>query len=165
MRRVILLILTIVLVFTLAACGSKPTKDVISTENTNDIALAEETDSEFQQEAEKNAEKYPATIGANLVTKGDHDFTGMKYYFKGELVKITNIENDVGDTSAWLVKNENGYVMPIQHEYFKAEVGDTVEVWGTLSGNGYANMEGIDNVVGQTGSMHAIIVAVDGELQ
>lgn len=118
----------------------------------------------FKEECEKNAAEYPAKMGAILYTKGDYNFTGMKYYFKGEVVRITTIEN-IGNPSVWLVKNEHGYVMPIQHDRFKAEVGDIVEVWGTLTGNGYANAEGIDNVVGQTGSMHAIQVTVNGEEQ
>lgn len=119
----------------------------------------------FQEECEKNAEEYPAKPGAVLYTKGEHHFTGMEYYFKGEILKFDIIENNVGDPSIWLVKNDNGYVMPIQHEEFEAEIGDVIEVWGTLSGDGYSNAEGINNVVGQTGSMHAMIIKVNGENQ
>lgn len=126
---------------------------------------AQDEEVEFQSKCEKNAEQHPAKPGAILYTKGDNNFTGMEYYFVGEIIKFDTIENNVGDPSVWLVKNEKGYVMPIQHEHFKAEIGDAVEVWGTLSGNGYANADDIDNVVGQTGSMHAIMVTVNGEMQ
>ncbi|NLY31597.1 MAG: hypothetical protein GX065_02195 [Firmicutes bacterium] len=89
----------------------------------------------------------------------------MDYYFTGEIIQLNIIENSVGDPSVWLVRNEHGYVIPIQHSYFEAKVGDTVEVWGTLSGNGYTNVEGVGNVVGQTGSMHAMLVTVNEEPQ
>lgn len=119
----------------------------------------------FQEICEENAEKYPAGPGRSLVTKGGNDFTGMKYYFKGEIIAFSTIENNVGDPDVWLVRNEAGYVMPIQYGRFEAEVGDIVEVWGALSGNGYVLPEEIDNVVRETGSMHAMLVSVNGEMQ
>lgn len=161
-------VLFVVLVFT--GCGStgEPTTSQEPRQNIGKTVNGEENldkKTDFKAECEKNAAEYPAKMGSILYTKGDYNFTGMKYYFKGEIVKLDLIESDVADPSVWLVKNEHGYVMPIQYDRFEAKVGDTVEVWGTLSGNGYANVEGIDNVVGQTGSMHAMQVTVNGEEQ
>lgn len=138
--------------------------DISEVEQDEDNSNTEET-FDFKTECEENAKIHPATIGAVLVTKGKHDFTGMKYYFKGEVIGKDIIENNVGEPSVWLVKNEDGYVMPIQHEQFNAEIGDEVEVWGTLSGNGYSTPEGVDNVVGETGSIHAFMATVNGEEQ
>ncbi|SMB95338.1 hypothetical protein SAMN00017405_0384 [Desulfonispora thiosulfatigenes DSM 11270] len=167
MKKILLTALNIVLAFSLFACGNSTETEqkVEETEITEDNIKSEgEKKPDFKAECEKNAENHPAKAGAVLVTKGDYDFTGMDYYFKGELIQKTTIDN-IGDSSAWLVKNENGYVMPIQHSYFNAEIGDKIEVWGTLSGNGYSNVEGIDNVVGETGSMHAMLLTVNGEEQ
>lgn len=129
----------------------------------------ESTDSgknDFQLKAEANAQEYPAKPGAVLYNNANNNnFIGMGYYFVGEIIDFNTIENNVGDSSVWLVKNDEGYVMPVQHEFFEAKLGDVVEVWGTLSGNGYARIEGVDNVVGQTGSIHAMMVTVNGERQ
>lgn len=123
-------------------------------------------DKDFKTLCEENSAKHPAKAGAVLYNNDSHkEFKGMKYYFEGEIVGFSTIENNVGNPSIWLVKNNEGYVMPIQHEYFEAGEGDIVQVWGTLSGNGYAKIKGIDNVVGQTGSIHAMIVTVNGEEQ
>ena len=169
-------ILTIISLFVFVGCG-KPVQNAgesdgnLAEEETLNETEETNEDEEFEIEIEKepsvkdkaelNAEKFPAGPGSTLVTKGDHNFTGMDYYFRGEVIKITIIENSVGNPSAWLVKNDKGYVMPIQHDGFEASEGDMVEVWGTLTGNGYSNFEGIDNVVGETGSMHAITVEVN----
>lgn len=160
----IIALLLIALLIVGCSSGSKqPDAKDVTEDNPDNENPTEEID--FQTECEKNANEYPAKAGAILVSKGGHDFTGMSYYFKGEIIKFDVIENNVGNPSIWLVKNDNGYVMPIQHEYFEAEVGDVIEVWGTLSGDGYANVDGVDNVVGQTGSMHAMMVSVNGEMQ
>jgi len=144
-------------------------KDLKNDTESNDFINDNNTQSEkteFQLEAELNAKKYPAKAGAVLYNNNSNKgFIGMKYYFKGEIIGFDIIENDVGSPSIWLVRNENGYVMPIQHEHFKANKGDIVEVWGTLSGNGYANASGVNNVVRQTGSIHAMMVAINGEMQ
>ncbi|OLS02893.1 hypothetical protein [Tissierella creatinophila] len=181
MKKILALILILSLLITVVGCGNttpqveEPANKVMEEEPVeNEIEEGnkdEELNTELEEEpsmekdAELNAEKYPAGPGTILVTKGDHDFTGMDYYFKGEIVGITTIENNIGDPSAWLVRNDKGYVMPIQHDMFEASEGDIVEVWGTLTGNGYSNFEGIDNVVGETGSMHAIAVSVNGTRQ
>lgn len=167
------IILAVVILFVIGGIGAileeekvKPTgttnTELISEQNTNQNV---EEKLSFKEECEQNAIGHPAKMGAILYTKGEHKFTGMKYYFKGEILKFEVIESNVGNPSIWLVKNENGYVMPIQHDRYEAKVGDTIEVWGTLTGNGYAKVKGIDNVVGQTGSMHAIQVTVNGEMQ
>ena len=162
-RKNIILCATLVLIVGIATAyrgkeiskGSQPLENVSTEENTFD----------FKTECEENAKNNPATVGSILVTKGDYDFTGMKYYFNGEIIGKNTIENDVGDSSVWLVENKNGYVMPIQYNQFNAEVGDKVEVWGTLSGDGYSSPKGIENVVEETGSMNAIIVSINGEEQ
>lgn len=161
-KKVSLILITILLLTT--GC----TTDIDETKQDEEIVSethSEEEPIDFKTECEENAKENPATTGAILVTKGDYNFTGMNYYFKGEVIEMAMIENDIGDPSVWLVENEDGYVMPIQHEHFEAEIGDEVEVWGTLTGNGYANFEGIDNVVGETGSMHAMMATINGEEQ
>lgn len=115
---------------------------------------------EFQKEAEANAAEHVAGPGKVLVTKGDHHFTGMKYYFKGELVGSEYYDGD----EIWLLKNDLGYIMPVEHMHFEAAVGDTVEVWGNLSGEGF-KLHGYDNVVGETGFINASFATVNGEIQ
>lgn len=118
--------------------------------------------SSLKEEAEANSKKYDAIPGAMLYTKGNTDVTGMKYYFEGKIVANTRIDGK----DAWLVKNKEGYVMPIiAHEVFKeGKTGDKVKVWGTLTGDGYeASKFNQDNVVGMTGSMHLIQVNVNGK--
>lgn len=114
-------------------------------------AETEDTSGAFSKEtAEQNAEEYPAEAGRVLVTKGDHNFTGMPYYFSGELLEVGTAEAFEGKT-VWLIKNDNGYVMPVEMiEGETAEIGSQVDVWGTLSGEGY-QLPNVDNVVGETG--------------
>lgn len=133
------------------------------TSTTNKTIKSKQPD--FKAVCEMNAQEHPAKMGVTLVTKGDYNFTGMKYYLAGEIIDKNVLEGAVGNPSVWMVRNENGYVMPIQHDRFDAEIGDEVEIWGTLSGNGYSNPPGIDNVVGETGSMHAIMATINGEEQ
>ncbi len=161
MSKIMKIILAVVGVFAFCAVMGMVfgKEDTPNQENNNEKVSSEAS---FKSVCEENANKYPAKAGAILYTKGDYDFTGMNYYFKGKIIKFDTIETNIGTPNVWLVKNENGYVMPIQHEYYKASIGDKVEVWGNLSGNGFANAEGIENVVGQTGSIHAMQVAVNG---
>lgn len=130
-------------------------------EKSKEQKSAEPEELPFKKECEENAEKHPAKAGAMLYTKGKHNFTGTKYYFKGEIIKLSIVDGD----EIWLAKNDNGYVMPVDYDRFKAGIGDTVEVWGTLSGDGYTIDDDVDNVVGQTGFIHAMMAAVNGEEQ
>lgn len=124
-----------------------------------------EAEKDFKALCEENAEKHPAGPGKVLFDNAQHTFKGMYYYFKGKVVGGATLETTVDDGKAWLVRNEDGYVMPIHKGRFDAEIGDIVEVWGTLSGLKYAASDlGVDNVVGATGSMHAMIVSVNGEM-
>ena len=115
-----------------------------------------------KEQAEKNAEEYPAGPGRVLATKGNHDFTGMPYYFKGELIEAGTDEVFKGKT-IWLIKNEKGYVIPVEMlDGETADVGAEVEVWGTLSGEGYS-FPNVENVVGETGYLIMMQYAIDGE--
>lgn len=128
----------------------------------------EEQEKDFATEAEENAEEYPAKPGAMLYDKTEEKFKGMNYHFKGELVKIEKVEGLFGNMEdAFLVKNDNGYIMPIFPPYeMTASVGDEIEVWGPLSGDGYASSDlGVDNVVGVAGAMNATRVDINGEMQ
>jgi len=120
----------------------------------------------YQPDAIANAEEYPAKPGAMLYDKTESKFKGMNYHLKGELIKIEKVEGLFGVMEdALLVKNEQGYVMPIFPPYeVSASVGDEIEVWGPLSGDGYASSDlGVDNVVGMTGAMNATRIDVNGE--
>lgn len=122
----------------------------------------------YQPDSVANAEKHPAKPGAMLYDKTDSKFKGMNYHFKGELISVEKIEGLFGNMEdALLVKNEQGYVMPIFLPYeISAAVGDEIEVWGPLSGDGYASSDlGVDNVVGITGAMNATRIDVNGEMQ
>ena len=120
---------------------------------------------DYQKEGMENAKEYPAKAGAMLYDKNERKFKGMNYYFEGEIIGDVFL-NDIAGGNAWLVRNSEGYVMPVEQSYFKAEKGDNVKVWGTLSGLGYSNSDlNVDNVVGATGSMHAMGVEVNGEIQ
>ncbi|WP_430609733.1 hypothetical protein [Enterococcus sp. DIV0876] len=120
---------------------------------------------DYQEEGMDNASANPAEPGAMLYDKTESKFKGMNYYFEGEIVGEINLEN-VSDGNAWLVKNENGYVMPVEYYYFSANKGDSVKVWGTLSGLGYSSKDfGVDNVVGVAGSMHALAVEINGNME
>ncbi|ONK21217.1 hypothetical protein BLX87_23090 [Bacillus sp. VT-16-64] len=128
----------------------------------------EEQEKDFVTEAEANAEAYPAKPGAMLYDKTEEKFKGMNYHFKGELVKVEKVEGLFGNMEdAFLVKNENGYIMPIFPPYeMSASAGDEIEVWGPLSGDGYASSDlGVDNVVGVAGAMNATRVDINGEMQ
>lgn len=121
-----------------------------------------------KSEAEANAAKHPARPGAMLYDKTESKLKGMNYYFKGELVKVEKVEGSFGNMEdAFLVKNENGYVMPIFPPYeIEAAVSDEIEAWGPLSGDGYASSDlGVDNVVGVAGAMNASQVSVNGEMK
>lgn len=111
---------------------------------------------------EANAQEHPAGPGVSLVTKGDNNFTGVPYYFKGTLLTQGEAEAFDGHT-VWLVKNDKGYVMPIEMpDGERATEGDTIEVWGTLSGDGYS-MPNVENVVGETGYLLTTQYSVNGE--
>lgn len=122
----------------------------------------------MKEESEANAEENPAVMAAILYDKNETQFKGMNYHFKGELVKVRKVEglrNEAKD--ALLVKNDEGYVMPIfpPHEV-EVSVGDEIEVWGPLSGDGYESIDlDVDNVVGITGAMNAHIINVNDETQ
>lgn len=118
---------------------------------------------DYQKEGMKNADMYPAAPGSILFDKKERKFQGMNYYFDGEIIGEVKLKN-VTDGKAWLVKNSNGYVLPVEHSYFEASNGDKVKIWGTLSGLQFSNTDlGVDNVVGATGSMHALSVERNGE--
>lgn len=127
-------------------------------------AETEDTSGAFSKEtAEQNAEEYPAEAGRVLVTKGDHEFTGMPYYFSGELIEVGTAEAFEGKT-VWLIKNDNGYVMPVEMiDGEEAEIGSQVDVWGTLSGEGY-QLPNVDNIVGETGYLIMMQYDLNGEL-
>lgn len=158
------------------AAKEEPEEQVLEESTTEseageDIESATETatetteESDPKAEAESNATEHPATPGKMLYGE---EFEGMQYYFKGELVKTESVEGLYGDMeTALLVKNENGFVLVIFPPYsVEANVGDTIEAWGPLSGDGYKSSDlGIDNVVGVTGGMNASIINVNGEQQ
>lgn len=145
--------------------GKEPTTEVTKNAEPEKQDPAEEG-TNFEAEAEANAEEYPAKPGAMLYDKNEEKFEGMNYYFKGTLVKIERVEglfNKMED--AFLVKNEQGYVMPIFPPYeIDVAEGDEIEVWGPLSGDGYDSSDlGVDNVVGVTGAMNATRIDINGE--
>lgn len=118
--------------------------------------------SSFKKESEKNSNEHPATAGKVLVTKGKHKFTGMKYYFKGQLKAIGSAEA-FNNKNVWLIKNDSGYVMPVEmFDGETANIDDVVEIWGTLSGEGYS-LPNIDNVVGETGYLIMNQYSINGE--
>lgn len=118
---------------------------------------------DYQNEGMRNADMYPAAPGSILFDKKERKFQGMNYYFDGEIIGEVKLKN-VTDGNAWLVKNSNGYVLPVEYSYFEASNGDKVKIWGTLSGLQFSNTDlGVDNVVGATGSMHALSVERNGE--
>jgi hypothetical protein len=119
---------------------------------------------DYQIEGIENANTNPAKPGVMLYDKSETYFKGMNYFFEGEIIGTTTLEN-VTSGNAWLVKNTNGYVMPIEYYNFSAVQGDSIKVWGTLSGLGYASSDlGVDNVVGVAGSMHALSVEINGKI-
>ena len=145
--------------------GSKVASEKVTQEKTQDGTSKAEAPIEEKWSKElcqKNAEEFPARPGAVLATKGEKQFTGMPYYFKGELLLQGEHEAFNGKT-VWLVKNDLGYVMPIEMPQGERAVeGDTVEVWGNLSGEGYS-MPNVDNVVGETGYLLCTQYSVNGE--
>lgn len=138
-------------------------EEEVTEDNAEDEAETEDTSGAFSKEtAEQNAEEYPADAGRVLVSKGDNDFTGMPYYFNGELLEVGTTEAFEGKT-VWLIRNDNGYVMPVEMiEGETAEVGSQVDVWGTLSGDGY-QLPNVDNVVGETGYLIMMQYDLNGE--
>ena len=134
-------------------------------EKTTEDSSAESNLLDYQKEGIENSKSYPASSGKILFDNSKNQFKGMNYYFEGEIIGNVKLKN-VTDGKAWLVKNSEGYVMPIEHNYFEATDGDKVKVWGTLSGLKFSNSDlKVDNVVGATGSMHAMSVEVNGETQ
>ena len=86
----------------------------------------------------------------------------MRYYFKGK-VEAIGMAEAFGDKVVWLVKNEAGYVMPVQMtETDNANIGDEIEIWGTLSGEGY-QLPNVDNIVGETGFLIMMQYNLNGE--
>ncbi|MFS0820746.1 hypothetical protein [Bacillus sp. 1P02SD] len=145
----------------------KQTQDDVQ-KNKDDSTPEEETkETDPIVEAEANALEFPAKPGAMLYDKTEEKFKGMNYHFKGELVKIEKVEGITSLENAFLVKNEQGYIMPIFPPYeMTATEGDEIEVWGPLSGDGYASADlGVDNVVGVAGAMNATKVTINGEVQ
>ena len=160
------IVFVFVVLFLISGCSSASKKDTKtakpSSENTEATEKSKEKESlNYQEKGVKNSEKYPASAGKMLYDKSDHKFGGMNYFFEGEIIGTANIEN-ITSGDCWLVKNSEGYVMPIEYDYFEANEGDEIKVYGTLSGNGYSSSDlGVDNIVGVTGSMHAIEVEIN----
>ncbi|EAH0887191.1 hypothetical protein D4W56_07765 [Listeria monocytogenes] len=114
----------------------------------------------FKAEAEQGSEMYPATAGKVLYNNDTTNITGQRYHFSGEIIQKLQVDGE----SAWLVKNDVGYVMPVFSEDFDAAVGDNVEIWGTLTGDGYqASDFKVDNIVGMTGSMRIVQLNINGK--
>lgn len=114
----------------------------------------------FKDEAEQGSEKYSATAGEVLYNNDNINVTGQKYHFSGDIIQKLQVDGE----SAWLVKNDVGYVMPVFAEEFDADVDDNVEIWGTLTGDGYqASDFKVDNIVGMTGSMRIIQLNINGK--
>ncbi|PDG49980.1 hypothetical protein AWL34_15940, partial [Listeria monocytogenes] len=114
----------------------------------------------FKDEAEQGSERYTATAGKILYNNDTTNITGQRYHFSGEIIQKLQVDGE----SAWLVKNDVGYVMPVFSEDFDAAVGDNVEIWGTLTGDGYqASDFKVDNIVGMTGSMRIVQLNINGK--
>lgn len=144
----------------------------------NDVEVAEQTtdnnndsnnnEVDYQSEAETNADKHPATPGQMLYDTNEEKFKGMKYHFKGELVKTELVEGLFNNAEeALLVKNDVGFILIIFPNYpIDVSPGDEIEAWGPLSGEGYKSSDlGVDNVVGVTGAMNATRIDVNGEMK
>lgn len=168
-----LLVLLLSFVLILSACGSdKPEKkeEPVTEEVTKEPVVYEEPEEDEQElspveEAEYNANEHPASPGKKLF---DGEFKGMQYHFKGELIKTEQVEGLFGEMEeAFLVKNEKGFVIVIFPNYpIEVSVGDTIEAWGPLSGDGYSSSDlNVENVVGVTGAINASIIEVNGELK
>ncbi|EHP7829823.1 hypothetical protein KP130_002081 [Listeria monocytogenes] len=114
----------------------------------------------FKDEAEQGSERYTATAGKILYNNDTTNITGQRYHFSGEIIQKLQVDGE----SAWLVKNDVGYVMPVFSEDFDAAVGDNVEIWGTLTDDGYqASDFKVDNIVGMTGSMRIVQLNINGK--
>lgn len=136
-----------------------------ATTNVEDPAIETSSSEDVRTISEKNAVKYPASPGKKLYGA---EFKGMNYYFKGKLVEIKKLENLSGQfTDTYLIKNDQGYIMPIFPPYtISVNIGDDIEVWGPLSGDGYSSSDiGVANVVGVAGAMNASLINVNGELR
>jgi hypothetical protein len=159
----------------LSACGSDDKKtEVVENPIEKEVEVEEvepvevEEKPSMTEESVANAEENPAKPGAMLYDKTETKFKGMNYHFKGELVKKEKVQGLFDEMQdALLVKNEQGYIMPIFPPYeVTVDVGDEIEVWGPLSGDGYASSDlGVDNVVGMTGAMNAHLININGEMQ
>lgn len=154
----------------LVACNNDEVTEPEVNEEPEETVAVEEVEEKpsMQEESVANAEENPAKPGAMLYDKTETKFKGMNYHFKGELVKVEKVEGLFGEMQdALLVKNEQGYVMPIfPPNEVTANVGDDVEVWGPLSGDGYASSDlGVDNIVGVAGAMNASLININGEMQ
>ncbi|MFS0576244.1 hypothetical protein AB1K83_11455 [Sporosarcina sp. 179-K 3D1 HS] len=174
MKKVLIAFMTLGLLTACTDVEEEPEKESIPIETpvespTQDEAqevIEEKPDLKTQSEA--NAIEHPPKPGAMLYDKTESKFKGMNYHFKGTLVKIEKLEGLFGKvTDALLVKNEQGYVMPIFPPYeVTTSEGDEIEAWGPLSGDGYASSDlGVDNVVGVAGAMNASLMSVNGEMQ
>ena len=171
----LLLIFSLSFILILSACADddkkpeveKPDKSEKPAETEVEVEEVEEKPS-MQEESVANAEENPAKPGSMLYDKTETKFKGMNYHFRGELVKKEKVQGLFDEMQeALLVKNEQGYIMPIFPPYeVIVNVGDEIEVWGPLSGDGYATSDlGVDNVVGVTGAMNAHLININGEMQ
>lgn len=173
MRRTLTIILLMSLLISCGTGNKTPATDPKpapsqAQEVEEDLELVEEettsTEEWSKDVCEANALEHPAGPGKVLVTKGNHNFTAYPYYFKGELL-AQGTHEEFGNNPVWLIKNDAGYVMPVQMIGVgedEAEIGDTVEIWGRLSGEGYS-LPNVDNVVGETGYLLMIQFSVNGK--
>jgi len=171
-------VVLILVLFLFTACtkierDNNEVEEIHVEETFEDVTMAEEPEEDIKEvdyktEAVSNAEEYPAKPGAMLYDKTEEKFKGMNYHFKGTLIKMEKVEGLFGNIEdTLLVKNEQGYVMPIFTPYeIIVSAGDEVEVWGPLSGDGYSSSDlGVDNVVGVSGAINATRIDVNGEIQ
>lgn len=118
---------------------------------------------DYKTEAKENAKKHPMSHGAMLYDKKEAKFKGMNYFVKGEVVKTMDMKHLISSESkAYLVKDSSGYILPVIPPYEEdVKVGDTIEAYGPLSGQGYSSTDlDVDNVVGITGLMNATEVKI-----
>ncbi|MDT0064573.1 hypothetical protein QJV38_07180 [Listeria cossartiae subsp. cayugensis] len=134
--------------------------ETVSVLESDDTSSKDTDRSSFKIESEQGSKKYPAKSGEILYTKGNVDVTGQKYYFSGNIIQKLQVDGE----PAWLVKNQNGYVMPVFAEDFESGVGDKADIWGTLTGDGYQSSDfSVDNVVGMTGAMRITQLNINGK--
>ena len=100
---ILVLVFAVVLsIYTINLPDAEATEAASATEAVTE-SEAQDTDTWSKEIAESNAEEYPAGPGRVLVTKGDHNFTGMPYYFKGKL-KAMGTADAFGDKVIWLLQ-------------------------------------------------------------